>query len=266
MAKKPAGASNEPQTVLEVVGSILARAGSQGIDSEVKLTVRGLGTPLDSFRIRLPKGAELGAGSPSGYTLAPAASDAASGEGRKTYEVRLARKTEGPVEVQFMARTPYPRPAEGAAGWCEVAGYEVVGASRQSGRVAVAAGRSWQVAFGPADQVRQIERPADLSRAEGVVAAFEYAEPLPVAGAGRGGDGPAERRAGVPILVDADRATLKGKLRYRVRGETDSLALELPGWQLDDAGPDSLVDPGEAIGQSGTIWLPLAQRPTGPWR
>ncbi len=165
-------------------------------------------------------------GNSAGYSLAPVASDETAKEGRKTYEVRLARKTGGPVEVQFNARTPYSREAGGRrrAGvrWRPTRSW-----GRRGNRcVVVAAGRPWQVTFGPMDQIRQIERPPDLPRAEGVLTAFEYyAQPcrLPVSVE------EAKSRVSVEpefrILVDADRVTLKGKLKYRVRGgDTDSLA------------------------------------------
>ena len=67
------------------------------------------------------------------------------------------------------------------------------------------------------------------------------------------------------ILVDADRATLKARLKYRVRGsEIGALAIDLPGWQLEDGDPDNLIAFDAVIGQTGAVSLPLMQRPVGP--
>jgi hypothetical protein len=67
------------------------------------------------------------------------------------------------------------------------------------------------------------------------------------------------------ILVDADRVTLKGKLKYRIRAaEIGALAVELPGWQLDEGDPEHPIAFSAVIGQPGLVSLPLVQRPIGP--
>lgn len=263
--RKPGNAPIEPRTVLEATGNILAKVGGQGIDCDVRLTLRGFGDPFDSFRVRLPKGAELTPGSPSGYWFVPAASGGPGDPDRKTYEVRLAQKTNGPIEVQFGTRLSYG--SAGAVVWCDIAAHEVVGASRQSGHVSLVTDPPWQVLFGPMNRVRQVEEPPEPSRREGALAAFEYfGQPcsLPVRVV------EAKSRVSVEpeyrLLVDADRVTLKGKLRYRIRtAGTGALELDLPGWQLEDGGPDNLIAFDAVTGQTGRITLPLMRRPVGPF-
>ena len=262
--RKPSTAPTQPRTVLEATGNILAKVGGQGIDCEVRLTVRGYGDPFDTFRVRLPKGAELAPASPTGYSLVRVASGGTGDPDRKTFEVRLAQKTSGPVEVQFGTRLSYQ--SAGTAGWCDVAAHEVVGATRQWGHVALVAGPPGQVVFGPLDRVRRVEEPPEPLRREGVLAAFEYyGQPcsLPVRVV------EAKSRVSVEpeyrLLVDADRVTLKGKLRYRIRAaEIGVLDLELPGWQLEDGGPDNLIAFDAVTGQTGRVSLPLMRRPIGP--
>lgn len=262
--RKSTSRQADPQTVLEASGSILARVGGQGIDCELKLSVRGLGAPFDSFRVRLPKGAELVPGSPSGYSLAAVGSGGPGDGERKTCEVRLAKKSSGPVEVQLNTRVSYQ--SAGMAGWCELAGYEVVGASRHSGHVALVAGPPWQVLFGPFQRVRQVDEPPEPLRRKDLLAAFEYyGQPCSLSVRVVEAKSRVSVEPEYRLLVDADRVTLKGKLRYRIRAAAiGALDVDLPGWELEDGGPDNLIAFDGVIGRSGSVSLPLLQRPMGP--
>jgi hypothetical protein len=91
---------------------------------------------------------------------------------QRLVEVRLAKRTTGPVEVRLSCRRECDPSRRGS--WCELAGFEVIGAARQWGAVAVAAGDDWQVFFGPSRQTRPLDPLPDALHKENVVAGFEY--------------------------------------------------------------------------------------------
>ncbi|MGQ9576099.1 MAG: hypothetical protein ACUVUC_12350 [Thermoguttaceae bacterium] len=260
-------APERPETAppaLEAAGTILAKLGGQGIDCEVKLEVRAFRAPLERFRLRLPEGAEIIPGSPSASWLVPMPSSDPMRQQRTLLEVRLPKKVHGPVQLQFNTRTSYE--AVGTEGWCELAAYEVVGASRQTGHVAVVAGRPWRVIFGPLQGVRQVEELPEPLRHKDLLAGFEYyMQPcsLPVRVV------QARPRVSVEpdyrLVVDADRATLQARLRYKVRvAEIGAVDVELPGWELEEVGPENLVAVDAVRGRTGLISIPLVQRTVGP--
>jgi hypothetical protein len=161
---------------LEAVGAVLVRLDDRRVLTEATLTVRSYSGEFDRFAVRLPPETELqegvaGNGSPSapkGYVVTPIAGRTAS----PSVEVRLAKKTTGPVEVRLNCRRLYG-PVKNPS-WCELAGFEVAEAVRQWGTVAVAAGDRWQVAFGPHDETRPADSLPEALRKEDVVAAREY--------------------------------------------------------------------------------------------
>ena len=167
------------------------------------------------------------------------------------------------MEVRLNCRRDY-RPGK-TASWCELSGFEVVGAARQWGTVAVAADGDWQVLFGPAKETRPLDPLPEALRKEDVIAGLEYfSQPysLPVQLA------PRKSRVAVEpeyvLLVDQDQVRLEGKLRYTIRGANASaLELAMPGWELDEVGPDSLVAVDDVTPGSGTISIPLVRPSKG---
>jgi hypothetical protein len=198
------------------------------------------------------------------YTVSPSRAADAGTDGRKLIDVRLPKKTAGPAEIQFTARLPLD--AAGSMSWAEVASYEVVGAARQSGQVAIRADSQWRVLIGPLRGVRQVDEIAKPLRSDDLVAGFEYfAQPctLPIRVVRR-----APRVSVEPeylLLVDADQVTLEGKLKYVVRAaEVGNFDIDLPGWELDEVGPENLVASDAIVDQSGLRSIPLTQRAIGP--
>ena len=96
-------------------------------------------------------------------------------------------------------------------------------------------------------------------RKEDVIAGLDYfSQPysLPVRLA------PRTDRIGVEpeyvLFVDRDQVRLEGKLRYTIRGaKTSALEVAIPGWELDEVGPDNLVAVDDATASSGTVSIPL---------
>jgi hypothetical protein len=264
---KPHGAAAETPVVLEAVGTVLARLDGRWITTEATLSVRSRGAAFDRLSVRLPPDAELlAAEKPGAYTLVPLDAPAGAGKalGQRSVEVRLARKTAGPVEIRLGCRRAYD-PIKGQT-WCDLAGFEVVGAARQWGAIAVAVGGDWQTFWGPSRETRQIDRLPDAFRKEeDIVAVFEYsAEPyvLPVRLASR------KTRVSVEpeyvLLVDANQVSLEGALAYTIRGaKVSTLEIAAAGWELDQLGPESLVAADTVMADADTAWVPLLRPSSG---
>ena len=193
----------------------------------------------------------------------PTATSTAKPAGPRLVEVRLAKKTVGPVEIRLNCRREY-EPAKNAA-WCELAGFEVVGAVRQAGTLTVAAGGDWQVLWGPSRETHQVAPAPNFSRKDEVVAGFEYScQPysLPVKLA------PRKTRIAIEpeysLLVDRNQVRLEGKLTYTIRGaKVSRLEVAIPGWELDEIGPDSLVAADDVTTSSGVVSIPLNRPSSG---
>jgi hypothetical protein len=173
----------------------------------------------------------------------------------------LQKKTAGPVDVRICTRRDCDTRAVGS--WCELGGFSVVGAARQWGTAAVAVGDDWQVVWGPTSDIRPTDSLPDALRKDDLVAVFDYSSQpyrLPLRLAER------KTRIGVEpeyvMSVERDRVRLDGKLVYSIRGaRATSLELSMPGWELDDVGPDaSIAVAGVSRGSRG-VTLPLT-RPT----
>jgi hypothetical protein len=132
--------------VLEAAVNVLARMDSQGIAGEATLSIHSFASPFDRFVVRLPVGAELVPASAPGYSILPLEGKKEADGGQAMVEVRLHKKTTGPVEIHLSTRRnfgPEP-PTEGF----DLAGFEVLQAARQWGVIAVAVSNDRQVVWG----------------------------------------------------------------------------------------------------------------------
>lgn len=251
----------ETPAVLEATCAVLTRLDGRSISAEATLSVRSYGAPFDRFTVRLPPGAELAAGNPNGYIVAPVETKEKTDQ--QQVVVRLPKKTAGPVEVRLASRCIYD-PLKSQA-WCELAGFEVVGAARQWGTTAVAAGSDWQVLWGVSSDVRQTDQLPDALRKEDVVAGFEYSTQPYLLSARLV---PRKTRVSVDpkyvLLVERDEVRLESKLTYTIRGaKIATLDLTMPGWELDEVGPDSLVAVDGVTQNAGAVAIPLVQPSSG---
>lgn len=255
----------EVPTVLEAFGNVSARIDSRGIDAEATLSVRSYGAPFDRFRVRLPQEAELVPGNSTGYTVAAVEESQSGGLKQRVVEVRLSKRTTGPVEVHLATNRATDALKPGT--WLDLAGFEVVGAARQWGTIAISAVGDWQVLWGPSRGVRQIDQLPEALRRKDVVAGFDYfVQPYSLTVRLV----PRKTRINVEpeylVLVESDQIRLDAKLRYTVRGaKVYALEVSLPDWQLDEIGPDGLVAvDGVPTGTAGpTLSIPLAQPSVG---
>jgi hypothetical protein len=250
-------------TVLEAAGKVLIKLDGRSINSEAKLSVRSSGGEFDRFQVHLPPGAQYVPSPQVGATVTAVAAPVATQQG-SLYEVKLPRQTAGPVEVRFVAQ----RATETQTGEevLELAGFEVVGAVRQWGSIAVQVEGNWQVQWGQMRGVRQIDELAGFLGGENLTAEFEYSvQPYSLTARVR----PQETRVRVEgdyvVLVGGDEAQLKAKLKYTIRGaKVRSLEVEVPGWDVDLIGPGATVNvDAVAAGQNSPLVIPLLQAASG---
>jgi hypothetical protein len=260
----PQPAASDAPAPLEASAMVLHRLDGHGYSSDALLTVRCLGAAFDRFAVRLPPGAELTPVESSGYVVTPLKTDktetAASG---KLVEVRLPKMTAGPIDARICSRRECDTRLNG--GWCELGGFSVVGAARQWGAVAVAAGDDWQVVWGPTSDIRPLDALPDMLRKDDVVAGFEYAgQPYQLSARLAARKTRLSVEPEYVLSVERDRVRLDGKLAYAIRGaRASALELSMPGWELDDVGPDATVAvAGVSRGPRG-VTLPLTRPMTG---
>ncbi len=245
---------------LEASATVSIRIDSRNINSEARLTVRSAGGDFDRFQVRLPPAAEFVTTPQVGATIVPV--DAAA-KG-KLYEVKLAKKSAGPQEVRIVTQRAYdPQRADEAV---ELAGFEVIGAVRQWGTLAVAVEGNWQLKWDEMRHVRQVDELAGLMRRDDRATAFEYsAQPYSLAAH----IVPQTTRTRVEgdylVLVGSDEAPLRGKLKYTIRGaKIRSLEVDVSGWDVDLIGPASLVNvDAVSAGQNSPLVIPLLQAMSG---
>ena len=91
----------EVPAVLEAVGAVAARIDSRGINEEATLSVKSYGAAFDRFRVRLPQDAVLVPGDAAGLPVVPLEQGDPAAPRQRLVEVRLAKKTSGPVEVRL---------------------------------------------------------------------------------------------------------------------------------------------------------------------
>jgi hypothetical protein len=257
------GSNGKSQPILESAGQVLARIDSRSVQFDTLLSVRSFGLPFDRFRVKLPKGAQLIGGAPNGatYNLTPGA------EGDAQFvDVQLPQKTTGPVDVRLQAESAYDLNAQNPS--MELAGFDVREAAphRQWGHIAVAVVGDWQPIWGPLNHVRQIADLPDSLRRADVVAGFEY---LGQGASLRVRMTPRKTRIAVEgeyvYFVEPHQVRLDAHLKYTIHGaKTSSLEIAMPGWQIDEIGPENTIDGNAALeNQGASLNVPLLHPTSG---
>ena len=258
----------ESPTALSVDGQIVAKIDGRGVDSEATLRVSSFGREFNSFQISLPRGATLLPAQDSDYSivdLPPQGDTDKDGPQRKRVELRLKTKTSQPVTVKLVAKQGHD---VGRDGVFDLSGFEVAGAVRQSGILAVQVRDDWQVAFVNRQGVVQTDELPPEMRPEGVVAGFLYfGQPYSLSAR----VSPRQTRTSVEpryiVEVGPHHMQLEASLKYHVAGaKVFSFSIELGDWQLDPAGlePAAVVNaPALVFGAGNSVLVPLKQATTG---
>jgi hypothetical protein len=224
-------------------------------DSSIKLTT--LGEPLDRVRIRLP----LGAAAPvapdgTGYQI-----ELLGGDGSATpaeVEIVFDEPTRTPPVVRLTATQPAAGPV------FRIGAFEVVGAFRHTGHVAVRTSDQLHAHFQRDGQVQQIE-PASLPPAlveQPLLAAFETSG---AAWAIEAHTQPRQRKITVTpdyqLHLGSQGAALEASLNYQITGgPAFELRVDLRGWELTEEPIESggVVDLAEQhVTPEQVLMLPL---------
>lgn len=261
----------ELSTVLSATGVLAITIDGHSIRSDARLSVRSYGDTFDRLRVRLPPGAQLVQHRPneSGaattpYRLRVDDPPAPNKSESQIVTVELAQKQLGPVDVELS--TEQPLGLSMTERTLELAGFEVLGAVRQYGDVAVAVADDWQLRWESGTYVRQVGRgelPAALRDRQPSLA-FQYDRQ------------PWTLRAQLvmrPMMVHAtpayhlrlseDEARLHLHLDYQVPGaRAFEFRVALAGWELTPEPIESggLVDRDRVlVTRDGVLTLPLTQ-------
>ncbi|HEX3869748.1 MAG TPA: hypothetical protein VHV77_04900, partial [Pirellulales bacterium] len=275
--------SVELPTVLEGTGAMLVRLDGRSVHTQAQLTVRSYGGPFETFRVRLPAGAVLISGDQPDYTVKTVSEPRAPADarGKSIVEVRLRTPSVGPVSVRLSTAQSFKTAGIAADGDArpiadekrppgdpvQLGGFEIVGAVRQWGHLAVQVVGDWQVTWVNRQQVRQVEDvPTELWR-DDLLACFEYfTQPFVLAARVL----PRPTRIGAEIqdvaLVGSSRVDLESRLKYRISGsKAFSVAIDLKDWKFDEVLPNANIKLDEigVPGDDALLTIPLARPSTG---
>lgn len=172
-------------SVLNALGAIRVTVDGRGIRSDARLTVRSYGGTFDQFRVRLPAGTQLIQARPDATArqdakyrirVEPDAAKPATDKGprRQVVVVELPEKQQGPVVVDLS--TELAGGVEERGQDLDLAGFEVLGAVRQFGDIALNVADDWQTRWTIGSYVRQVD-PNELDpslQTSNPTAAFQY--------------------------------------------------------------------------------------------
>lgn len=246
---------------LEASGILLSKVDGRSVRTEATFTVRSSSGEFrfDSFRIRLPRGANLSATDQPGVRF----SGPTNVNGGRVVDVTLDAPTSDPVEVRIATERPFNIAKKDEL--VELAGFEVVDALRQWGYIGVEVAEEWQISLAEKHPgVRQMETLPEALRQANLVAGFEYSgQPCSLQARVFARETRIAVEPEYEVRVEATRMFLKARLKYRVPGtKIFFVNVDLRGWETeaDRVGPPNLVDQDQLAPQLLTpLTIPLEQ-------
>ena len=255
--------------VLEATGQLLVRIDGRSVNTEARLAVRSFERAVRSVP---DAAAARRQADPAESSLAcrwcrsrPTTRNKPDDKAGRLIEVRLAEETVGPLDLRLVTERPYNVGQQDEM--LELSGFEVPGAVRQWGHIAVQVVGDWQVIWGPQRNVRQIDELPDNLRRENPGGRFRVLRPAIFAdGPGRSAEDADQRRAGIPGVGRRASDAIASQMEIqRPRGETADPANRTP--RLGDrrqSAPPGLVNPDAALETDGPVCsIPLAQPAAG---
>jgi hypothetical protein len=262
-------------SVLHALGTVRLSIDGRGIRSDARLTVRSYGGSFDQFRVRLPAGAQLVPSRPEvagrqdvKYRIRvepDSANPANEGESQRQIAfIELPEKQQGPVVVDLS--TEQTSGVEDRGQEINLAGFDVLGAVRQFGDVALNVAEDWQARWTTGSYVRQVD-PSELEtslQTPSPTAAFQYDRQPWVL---KTRVTPRQLRVHVTPKFDLEclpeETRLAVRLAYQVSGARGfEFRVDLNGWEItgDPVESGGLVDQNRiVVTPEGTLVLPLAQ-------
>jgi len=249
---------NELATTLESVGSLSVRVDRLSAKYVASLQINSFGIPLKLVQVRLPTGSKTTRVEPP-PELQAVVTETEDELGR-LIEIRPLRPTGDPWNLELAAEQTF----EEEPNLCELGGFEVVGAVRQSGLLELEIDEQLQAYFDLTGDLKQVALAAspDQPKVRSATAAFAYARfpwTLSVHMV------PKQRRVNVrpqyELQINPDEARLQVDFDYQFSGaNTFAVRIDLRGWQLTDDPLESggTVDADRYVEtQEGLLVLPL---------
>ncbi|MEM8865327.1 MAG: hypothetical protein AAGF31_07225, partial [Planctomycetota bacterium] len=259
--------------VLSVEGQILSEVDGTNVRSRAKLTIDSYGQEIERFRVRLPAGSTLiptatdgASGGQPRITLLPPERDAL-GRSRPVCSVTLAKPTSAGVSVVLETEQTV---GLGDEAEIDLGGFEVIGAARQYGEVALRMADDWRLRWGELQSAQRIDV-ASLDkelRQLGVAAGLKYfGQPwqarVRIIRLGTRVEASPRYR----LEIKPTEASLTTEVDYRIPGaRVSSFSIDLRDWtsevSLLPSADSELIDPDfKRQTQDGELYLPLL-RPT----
>ena len=260
--------------------SIIARMETKSTIYDVSLPIRSRTVGFERIQIQLPQGTSLDRESTDRYAalggysfgllakeertaLTPPANEPLEGLARpepaQILEIRLPRKTVGPVTVRFKA-VQQNELEQTSGGWHNLGGFEVREAERQTGQLAVIIPANMRPNWSPIRGIRRSES-SGTAQQDGVDARFEFfTQPFLLRCKIVSPQTKINAKPEYQILINKGSLVLTTRLSFAVFGsKTEKLAIQLPGWQWNnEIGPSGIVDSvGVEQDENGLLSIPL---------
>ncbi len=246
---------------LRVDAFIVCQIDGQSVRTEARLKVSSFGGPFETFSVRLPPDAKLVNDDPR-FTVS-------STGGRKPGQVvRVLREASSdPEEVQLVTERPLDpsKPLEEI----ELAGYDVVGAVRQSGHIAIQTADGWQAVWKRLmPEVRQVavaDLPEEVQSEDYTAAFIFWRQPASLKTTILRRETRIRVDPIYKVSVQPHLLLLEATLKYNIDGaRVLNLPVHLSDWVVDDIGPESLVDMDSVrYDQTRPFVIPLKQATEG---
>ena len=267
----------EPQpesSLLEAKGKILVSVVGRGnIHSTAWLQLRSYGKPVTKVRVELPPGAQWlpPPSQPNGYTVEIVSDDqqALAPDKRQAVDIKFERPDTSPPEIQLTTNRVLEAGIQDEL--TDVAGYRVLGAFRQSGHIALAAGAEGYPRWNEEQSVavsRINSLPESLQK-ESVLAGFEYfRQPCSLMVEILLRESKVTIEPFHTLTVESERLRLESRLNVTVRGAKAAfLNVDMQGWvveDVEDVEPEELVDKTALVlEETSPLGIHLTQPSTG---
>lgn len=230
--RRRAESAGLPTITLESQGEVRVKVGRRRALYTATLQLDSFGKPLELVRLRLPAGVSL-TQALAPPELEPTVSEMQDALGA-VVEVRLRRPTGTPWALELSAEQSLDEDETESV--CQVSGFEVLEAVRQSGRVTLEVDEELQAYFDLTGDLEQTPLPATTGSARTALAAFEYARfPWGLAVHTL----PKQRRVNIQpsylLQLGKDEARMQVEFDYEFTGaRTFAVRIDLRGWQLTD--------------------------------
>ncbi len=270
LAWRPTIVRNAPRMqALDVIGSQRIRMDGGLIRTEADLKIQSFAGPFDRFRVKLPLGSRLLNDNAVGYTFQVNDGDTL-GDGSQWVDVKLEQRTRGPVEIQLV--TQQIRDLSRTEDSTSLAGFDVEGSIRQSGRIDVFVVGDWHVRWqddlSSGFDIRRVDAPSDAPVPPDWVASFEYYRQ------------PYSLNAQIEppkteVIVDPEfyfdvnkeRAFLEARFKYQVRGaRIFHVDIDMRAWNIlpGGVGPAERIETeGIKVSDEGLLTIPFKRAAGG---